>query len=94
MLSFLPQLKYFLNPLKVIGEYSQCLLHYSLSKLEFLELDYVWKFISEENLNDAHDSLVDAQSHTDIVTSKYFVDFIDLTKSICSINESFTKTEQ
>ena len=37
---------------------------------------------------------MDAQAQTDIVTSKYFVDFIYLAKSICLINDIFTKTEQ
>ena len=59
-LSFPPQVKYFFDPLKVIGEYSQCPLHKSRSKLESLELGCVWTFISCDNLNGAHDSLVDA----------------------------------
>jgi hypothetical protein len=93
-LSFPPQLKYFLDPLKVIGEYSRCPLHKSKSKLESLKLGCVWKFISGDNLNGAHNSLVDVQAQTDIVTSKYFIDFIDLSKSIRSINDIFTTTEQ
>jgi hypothetical protein len=93
-LSFLSQVKYFLDPLKVIGEYSRCPLHKSRSKLEPLEVGCVWKCISGNNLNGGHDSLVDVPAQTDIVTSKYFIDFIDLTKSIHLINEIFTKTEQ
>ena len=91
-LSFPPQLKYFLDLLKVIGEYSRCPLHKSRSKLESLELGCVWKVISGDNLNGTHNSLVDVQAQTDIVTSKYLIDFIDLIKSICSIND-ITKTE-
>ena len=92
-LSFPPQVKYFFDPLKVIGEYSRCPLHKSRSKLESLKLGCVWKFISGDNLNDAHSSLFNVQAQTDILSSKYFIAFIDLTKSIRLIY-IFTKTEQ
>lgn len=66
----------------------------SKSKLELLELGCVWKFISSENPNGAHNSLVDAKAQTDNVTSKFFMDFITFGKLICSINNIFIKIKQ
>jgi hypothetical protein len=73
-LSFTDQLKFFLDPKKVIEEYKRCPLHKSRSKLESYELWCVWKYIYGQNLNGAHDALEDTKAQTDIVLSKYFVD--------------------
>jgi len=37
-----------------------------------LELGAVWKFITGQNLNGAHDSLIDAKAKTDIVIHNFF----------------------
>ena len=42
-LSFPHQLKYFLDPYKVIDKYTRCPLHPSRSKLESLQLGCIWK---------------------------------------------------
>jgi hypothetical protein len=68
-LSFPSCIKFFLDPLKTINHYKSCALHPSRSKLESLELGCVWKFITGQNLNGAHDSLIDAKAQTDITIS-------------------------
>ncbi len=93
-LSMPPQLHYFMNPLEVIQNYKGCKFHPTKSKLESLELGCVWKYITNRNLNGAHDSLVDAKAQTDIVTHKFFQAFIDRAKSIRTIDEIFTRAEQ
>ena len=68
-ISLHPQVKYFLAPYKVISDYKTCPFHPSKSRLEKLELGAVWKHLMGQNLNGAHNSLVDVRSQTDIVTS-------------------------
>ena len=92
----MPQkLKYFLDPLRVIKNYKGCKLYPTKSKLYFLELGSVWKFISGgRNLNSAHDSLVDAKAQTDVLLHLHFVQYINRTVSIQEITDIFTKTQQ
>jgi hypothetical protein len=87
-------LKFFLDPKKVIEEYKRCPLHKSRSKLESNELGCVWKYIYGQNLNGAHDALEDAKAQTDIVSSKYFVDYINCRKSIRFIEDIFSRADQ
>lgn len=86
--------KFFLDPLKVIKHYKSCDLNPSKSKLESLESGCVWKFISGENLNGAHDSLVDAKAQTDVVVSKEFSSFIDRQQPIRLVEDIFLKKER
>ena len=86
---------YFLDPYRVIAKMSSCKLNPEKSKLDSLLLGVVWKYINDgENLNGAHDSLVDVKAQTDILVHPYFVPFIDWSISIKLISEIFTKTEQ
>jgi hypothetical protein len=41
-----------------------------------------------------HDSLIDCQAQTDIVTSDQFLPYLNVTHSICLIEDIFTKTKQ
>jgi hypothetical protein len=93
-LSLHPQVKYFLDPYKIITEYKSCPFHQSKSKLEKLELGAVWKHLMGQNLNGAHNSLVDVRAQTDIVTSTQFLPFIDRAKSIRPIDEIFSRATQ
>ena len=92
-LSVPPQMEFFMDPLHVIKSYKSCPFHPTKSKLDSLELGCVWKFVTGENLNNAHDSLIDAKAQTDIVTSNHFIPFIDKTKSIRNIDEIFSKRD-
>ena len=93
-LSLHPQLKFFLDPYKVVSEYKTCPFHPSKSKLEKLELGAVWKHLMGQNLNGAHNSLVDVKAQTDIVTSQQFLPFIDRCKSIRPMDELFSRATQ
>jgi hypothetical protein len=93
-LSFPHQLKYFLDSYKVIDKYTRCPLHSSRSKLESLQLGCVWKYITGANLNGMHDSLIDCQAQTDIVTSDQLLPYLNVTNSIRLIKDIFTKMEQ
>ena len=88
------QMKFFLDPLEIIREYRGCMYHKSKSKLESLELGCVWKFMTGNNLNGAHDSLVDVKAQTDIVISKHFVNYLDKSKSVRLIENIFSKSVQ
>jgi hypothetical protein len=47
-----------------------------------------------QNLNGAHNSLVDVKAQTDIVTSRQFLPFIDRSKSIRPMDELFSRATQ
>ena len=86
---------YFLDPLRVIKHYGSCPLNQKKSKLDSLELGCIWSYIhNNQNLNGAHDSLVDVRAQTDILLHKFFVPFINRTPSIQPIDLIFSKTQQ
>lgn len=86
-----PRLEYFIDPYRLIMEYESCLLHPKHSKVESLELGVVWKHIMGRNLNEAHDSLVDAKAQTDVVTSAKFAPILNRTRTVQKINEIFAR---
>jgi len=62
-LSFPPQIKYFMDPYRVITSFKSCPLNKSKSKLDGYDLGSVWKFVNDgRNLNGAHNSLVDVKA--------------------------------
>jgi hypothetical protein len=89
-----PQMKFFMDSKAVIGNYTGCRLNPCNSGLESLELGYVWKYITGNNLNGAHDSMVDVVAQTDIVTHQHFISYLDVSKSVRLIENIFTKTER
>ena len=88
------QIKFFLNPLRVIKNYKGRKLHPSKSKLDSLGLGYVWKHINGCNLNGVHDSLVDVRAQSDIFLHKSFIPYIDRKFSIQTIELIFTASQQ
>ena len=77
-LSFPPQIKYFMDPYRVITSFKSCPLNKSKSKLDGYDLGSVWKFVNDgRNLNGAHNSLVDVKAQTDILIIWGYVPFIN-----------------
>ena len=75
--------KYFIDPLRVIINYKGCKLYPSKSKLDSLELGCIWKHINDgQNLNGAHNSLVDVKAQSDVLIHPSFVPYIDQKASI------------
>ena len=71
-------IKYFIDPYRVIEKYKSCHFNKAKSKIEAYELGVVWKYANNgTNLSGAHDSLVDVKAQTDILIHRSFV-------SICS----------
>ena len=88
-------MKFFLDPLQVIKKYKGCKLNPTKRKLDSLELGAVWKYIKGgENLNGAHNSLVDAMAQTDVLIHESFTPYIDRGFSIHLINDIFSKNQQ
>ena len=89
------KIKYVLDPYRVMKLHKRCLLNPSKSKTDGLELGMVWKFINGgDNLNGAHDSLVDVKAQTDIVIHPKFVPFFDRKESIQDIADIFANNVQ
>jgi hypothetical protein len=79
----------------VIEKYKTCAFNKTKSKIRGYERAVVWKYENHgSNLNGVHDSLVYVQAQVDILTHSSFVPFIDLTLSIQTINEIFSRTFQ
>jgi len=93
-LSLPDEIQCFLDPLKVISQYRSCKLNKSKSFIESYSLGVVRKYIKRRPLEGAHNSLVDAKAHTDIVLHKDFIDFIDKAKSVRTIDSIIMKNEQ
>ena len=94
LLSMPACIEYFLDPRRVIQKYTSCSLNPIKSKLDSLELGVVWKFLFGQNLNGAHDSLIDAVAQTDIIVHPSFVPFLDRSQSVKTIDEIFSKKLQ
>jgi hypothetical protein len=54
----------------------------------------MWKFISNANLNGAHDSLLDTKAQTYIIVHKHFVPFIDCMHTVQPIDGILSSTQQ
>ncbi len=76
------QIEYFIDPYRVISNYTSCRLNPKKSKLEALKLGVVWKHIMGRKLNRAHDSLVDVKAQIDVVLSDAFVPFLNRRQSV------------
>ena len=88
------QVKFFIDPLRVIRNYKGCKLYPSKSKLESLKIGCVWKHISDgENLTGAYDSLDTVKAQTGIFLHPSFVPYIDRKDSIQPIDLIFVVTE-
>jgi hypothetical protein len=72
-----PQIKFFIDPFRVVAYFKTCPMNKTKTKIKSYDVGSVWKFISNSNLNGAHDSLVDTKAQTDIFVHEYFVPFID-----------------
>ena len=82
-----------MDPLEVIKAY-QSPLNPNKSKLDSLELGVVYQFITKQNLNGAHDALVDAKAQTTVITSAQFRDYINKMKSIRLVEDIFSGAEK
>lgn len=78
----------------MIKHYKSCLFYPSKSKLESSKLGCVWKFITGENLNGAHNSLVDERGQMDVVIHKYIIHFMDKSSYIYCISDILTMAKQ
>jgi hypothetical protein len=64
------------------------------SKIDSYDVGSIWKFISNSNLNGAHDSLVDTKAQTDIFVHEYFAPFIDRSHTVQTIDAIFSAMQQ
>ena len=79
----------------MLTNWEGCKLNLVKSKLDWLEIGSVWKFINGgRNLNGAHDSLVDAKTQTEVVLHPEFAKYIDHTVSIQEITAIYSNTPQ
>lgn len=88
------KVRYFIDPYQTITKYTGCQLHTNKSKLDSLSLGVVWKYITGENLNGAHDSLVDAKAQMDVILLPSFVPYLNKSESVHFVTEIPSKKEQ
>lgn len=83
-----------MDPCKVIKQYESCKIHANHSKLDCFSLGEIYRFITNTELENAHNSLVDCKAQTTVVTDKAFLPFIDKTNSIRLVSEIFSHAEK
>jgi hypothetical protein len=91
-----PQLRYFIDPYRVIEAYSSCAINKKTSKLETYQLGTVWKYLHPDhyNFNNGHNSQDDVVAQTYVFTHVAFIPFINRSKSVKTIDEIFTRSKQ
>ena len=57
-----------------------------------MELGCVWKYITGNNLNGAHDSLMDVKAQTDVITHEFFIGYFDKAKFNHLIEDILSKS--
>ena len=73
--------------------YTGCSFNSMHSKLDSIELGMLRQHIKRENLNGAHNFLVDAKAQADILAPPVFVPHINKNQSIQEIDSIFSKTQ-
>jgi hypothetical protein len=79
------KLQYHIDPYHVIQSYSSCKIHPTKSKIKSLSLGMVFKFLFEEPIEGAHDSIIDCKSQTTIIINEAFAPFINIPKAYPSM---------
>jgi hypothetical protein len=70
--------RYFVDPCRVITKYKPCQLNKSKLKTRGHALGILWSFINNgQSLEDAHNSIVDAKAQTNVLTDNRLVSFIN-----------------
>lgn len=79
-----------------MSQYSSYILNKKHTKLDSYELGIIWTYIQQttRNLNGGHNSLVDANTHGDVVVHQDFIRFINRLAYIESVDLIFTTTQQ
>jgi hypothetical protein len=83
------KLQYHIDPYHVIQSYTSCKIHPTKSKIDSLSLGVVFKFLFEEPIEGAHDSLIDCKSQTTIIINEAFAPFINRSQSVKLITQLF-----
>ena len=93
---FIPvKIKYFIDPYQFIGNYGSFSLNKKKLKLDIYELGVIWKYINDgDNLNRAHNIMVDTKAQTDIIINKIFISFINSSSPVQLISGIFSKNLQ
>ncbi len=77
----------------IINHHKSCPLHPSKSKLESLQLDVLYHYVSGNQLKEIHNSKNDVTAQTQIVSSNSFLPFTNQAVSVRHIKEIFLKSE-
>jgi len=80
---------FLLDPQAVTTAYTGCKFNSNHSKLESYGLETVWCYyaMQQEQLSNAHNSLVDCKAQMDIVLHGHFQNYIDKKKSVTTFDE-------
>ena len=69
---------YFIDLYQVIGNYGSCPSRKKKSKLDSYDIGVIWKYINnKENLNKAHNKMMETKAQTNIIISRSYITFIN-----------------
>ena len=88
------QLKWFIDPLKIIREYPSFKINPAKSSLQSLRLGMVWAFLNKgSTLANAHDSLTNVRAQSNVLFHLHLQTFIDCKKFVVPITNVFGKNQ-
>ncbi len=87
------QIKFFLDPLKVLNHYKSCDLHPLQTKCESLRQEVLYHFVTGNELKGVHNSENDIRAQTTIIRDTRSLPFLNWSASVHQIIDIFTKTE-
>ena len=94
-LSLPDRLTFFMDPSSVIQTYKSCKLNHQRTGNDTYALGEVWKVVTKKDeLEKAHDAIVDCRAQMDVLCSKEFKAYLNKTNSIKTIAEIISKKEQ
>ena len=93
---FPSKMKFFMDPLSVIGDYTSCVLNKKHSNLDSYELGYVWQYINPDTdfPGELHDASTDVQLQCDIIAHSDFAPHINRSSSVKEISDIFSAADR
>jgi hypothetical protein len=88
------QIQYFMDPCYVIRHYKRCPLNPLRTKMNSVAMGDIYRYLFGEDLDNAHNSLVDAKAQTKIILHKTFLPFMNEQYSIKLLDDVWNQKVQ
>ena len=86
---FPSQIEFFLDPYLIIKSQAACPINRNKSNLDDYKLSTVYKFVTEKDLDGAHDAIIDCEGQGHVLFSKQFYRYGNMTHSVSTVADVF-----